>query len=59
MQILIMSEGDRWILLQAQLIANALRNGPAANPVMMAEASVRNYATRELGQADLIASFDD
>ena len=59
MQTLIMSEGDRWILLQAQLVAHALRNGPAGNPVKMAEATIRTFATRELGQADLIASLED
>lgn len=59
MQTLIMSEGDRWIQLQSQLVGIALRNGPPGQPVETAESAIRNFATRELGKAELIASLEE
>ncbi|THV08644.1 hypothetical protein K435DRAFT_740905 [Dendrothele bispora CBS 962.96] len=59
MQTLIMSEGDKWIMGQINNIGLALRAGTAGEPVKTASAAVRKFATRELGKADLIASFED
>ncbi|KAH9894236.1 hypothetical protein C8Q73DRAFT_790798 [Cubamyces lactineus] len=59
LQTLIMSEGDSWILLQTADVAVALRQGTAGKPVHNAEAAVRSFATKSLGQADFIASLED
>ncbi|CDO74078.1 hypothetical protein BN946_scf185043.g128 [Trametes cinnabarina] len=59
MQTLIMSEGDSWIALQTADVAVALRQGTAGKPVHTADAAVRSFATKSLGQAELIASLED
>ncbi|KAJ8501471.1 hypothetical protein ONZ51_g582 [Trametes cubensis] len=59
LQTLIMSEGDSWILLQTADVAVALRQGTEGKPVHNAEAAVRSFATKSLGQADFIASLED
>ncbi|KAI9063362.1 hypothetical protein FKP32DRAFT_1650965 [Trametes sanguinea] len=59
LQTLIMSEGDSWIALETADIAVALRQGTAGKPVHTAEAAVRSFATKSLGQADFIASLED
>ncbi|KAF7355222.1 hypothetical protein MSAN_01438000 [Mycena sanguinolenta] len=56
---LIMSQGDTWVLGQANNIGLALRAGTEGHPVKTADAAVRKFATRELGKADLIASLAD
>ncbi|KAJ6516003.1 hypothetical protein C8R45DRAFT_811479 [Mycena sanguinolenta] len=56
---LIMSQGDTWVLGQANNIGLALRAGVEGHPVKTADAAVRKFATRELGKADLIASLAD
>lgn len=40
-------------------IAAALRLGTEGKPVKTANDAVRRFATRELGKAPLIASFED
>ncbi|KAL5508156.1 hypothetical protein ACEPAH_5774 [Sanghuangporus vaninii] len=59
MQTLIMSEGERWVNDQTHNVALALRAGSEGKPVHTAETIVRNFATRELGKAELIASLED
>lgn len=59
MQTLIMSEGDKWVVAQVYEISRALSMGSDGKPVATAGASVRRFATRELGKADLIASLED
>ncbi|KAI0649984.1 hypothetical protein C8Q79DRAFT_902510 [Trametes meyenii] len=59
LQTLIMSEGDSWIALQTADIAVALRQGTEGKPVHNAQAAVRSFATKSLGQADFIASLED
>lgn len=59
MQTLIMSEGDKWVFAQVAVVARALAAGTAGKPVHVAGASVRRFATKELGKADLIASLED
>ncbi|KAF8627235.1 hypothetical protein AX15_004471 [Amanita polypyramis BW_CC] len=59
MQTLIMSEGDKWVWEQAAAVSRALRADSSGKPVQEAEATVRRFATRELGKADLIASLED
>lgn len=59
MQTLIMSEGDKWVFSQASTVARALNAGSEGRPVQVAGEAVRKFATKELGKADLIASFED
>ncbi|KAF5387827.1 hypothetical protein D9615_000337 [Tricholomella constricta] len=59
LQTLVMSEGDKWVLAQVSTISNALSAGTAGQPVKAADASVRRFATKELGKAQLIASLED
>ncbi|KAF4619940.1 hypothetical protein D9613_005183 [Agrocybe pediades] len=59
MQTLIMSEGDKWVFAQVAVVARALAAGNAGKPVEVAGSSVRKFATKELGKAELIASLED
>ncbi|TFK43618.1 hypothetical protein BDQ12DRAFT_675282 [Crucibulum laeve] len=59
MQTLIMSEGNKWVLSQVSAISRALNVGMEATPVRMAGDAVRSFATKRLGKAELIASFED
>lgn len=59
MQTLIMSEGDKWVWAQVSTVSRALNSGMEGKPVHLAGASVRRFATKELGKADLIASLED
>ncbi|KAF9006464.1 hypothetical protein BDQ17DRAFT_1464132 [Cyathus striatus] len=59
MQTLIMSEGDKWVLSQVSTISRALNAGTASRPVQLAGEVVRSFATKRLGKAGLIASFED
>lgn len=59
MQTLIMSEGDKWVWTQVNTISRALNAGPEGQPVALAGSTVRSFATRRLGKADLIASLED
>lgn len=54
-----MSEGDKWVLGQTNVIALALRVGTDGKPVRSAEDAVRKFVTKELGKADAIASLED
>jgi hypothetical protein len=54
-----MSEGDKWVWGQVSNISIALRAGTAGQPVKVAESAVRRFATRQLGEAELIASLED
>lgn len=59
MQILVMSEGDKWVYAQVSIVSRALNAGTDGKPVQVAGACVRKFATKELGKADLIASLED
>ncbi|TFK75993.1 hypothetical protein BDN72DRAFT_360057 [Pluteus cervinus] len=59
LQTLIMSEGDKWVRSQIESVARALRMGTHGQPVATAGATVRRFATKELGKAELIASLED
>ena len=59
MQTLVMSEGDKWVLSQVAAVCRELGAGPSGKPVEAADSAVRRFATRELGKADMIASFED
>jgi hypothetical protein len=59
LQVLIMSEGEKWVLDQVSTVSTALSIGTAGKPVELAEGAVRKFATRELGKASLIASLED
>jgi hypothetical protein len=59
MQILVMSEGDKWVYAQVSTVSRALNAGKGGKPVQVAGACVRRFATKELGKADLIASLED
>ncbi|KAH9038829.1 hypothetical protein EDB84DRAFT_1587807 [Lactarius hengduanensis] len=59
LQTLVMSEGDTWIREQVKLVGTALRRGPSARPVEVAQSSVKRVATRALGRAPLIADLED
>lgn len=54
-----MSEGDKWVQSQVDNVAIALRLGSEGKPVQVADEAVRNFATKGLGKADLIASLED
>ena len=59
LQTLIMSEGDKWVEAQVQSVAGSLREGTAGKPVENAESTVRKFATKQLGKADVIAALED
>ena len=52
LQIIIMSEGEKWIRDQTQNVSLAIRAGKSARPVATARNAVRNFATRELRQSE-------
>ncbi|KAJ7179908.1 hypothetical protein C8R43DRAFT_1055888 [Mycena crocata] len=56
---LIMSQGEAWVQGQAANVGLALRAGTEGQPVKVADESVRRFASRELGKADLIATVAD
>ncbi|TRM67992.1 hypothetical protein BD626DRAFT_424541 [Schizophyllum amplum] len=53
MQVLVMSEGERWVSAQAEAVGRELRVGVDRS------GEGRRFATRELGRAELIASLED
>ncbi|KAK9895650.1 hypothetical protein P389DRAFT_67222 [Cystobasidium minutum MCA 4210] len=62
LQIIIMSEGEKWIWDQTQNVALALRAGKSARPVKTARTAVTNFATKQLRQLDkgnALASVED
>ncbi|KAK7696646.1 hypothetical protein QCA50_001304 [Cerrena zonata] len=59
LQTLIMSEGENWVVNQVIGVGLALRSGPEGKPVSEAESAVRNFATKELGKAKVIATLED
>ncbi|KAH7105712.1 hypothetical protein BKA62DRAFT_690643 [Auriculariales sp. MPI-PUGE-AT-0066] len=60
MQALVMSEGDKWVHRNVELVSIALRSGASSRPVHSAEQAVRAFATKELGKTDaMIAGFSD
>jgi len=59
MQTLIMSEGNRWIHAHVSEVGIALNAGAEGKAPQVADTSVRKFATRELGKAGMIASFED
>jgi hypothetical protein len=54
-----MSEGEKWVEAQAGNVALALRAGTTGRPVEHAQAAVRNFATKQLGKAQMIAALED
>ena len=48
LQIIIMSEGEKWIVNSTHSVALAVRTGRSARPVSTARAAVQAFATREL-----------
>ncbi|KZT74442.1 hypothetical protein DAEQUDRAFT_734747 [Daedalea quercina L-15889] len=59
LQTLVMSEGERWVREETASIAAALRLGAQGKPVKTAEDAVRGFATKELGKAGTIWSYED
>lgn len=62
LQIIIMSEGEKWIINQTQSVALAIRAGKTARPVQTAKSAVQAFATRELKmleKANAVASVDE
>lgn len=59
LQTLIMSEGDKWVEAQVHSVAGSLREGTVGKPVENAESTVRKFATKQLGKADVIAALED
>jgi len=62
LQVIVMSEGDKWIRETSQAVGLALRSGPSAKPVATALQAIRSFATaelRNLSRIDAIASLDD
>lgn len=59
LQTLIMSEGEKWVSQQAATIGGLLREGSEGKPVSNAQSTVRRFATKQLGRADVIAALED
>ena len=59
LQTLVMSEGERWVRQETVSIAAALRLGAQGKPVNTAEDAVRGFATKELGKASMITTYED
>ena len=59
LQTLIMSEGEKWLAMQVTSIAGLLREGPEGKAVHNANITVRGFATKQLGKADIIATLED
>ncbi|KAI0733374.1 hypothetical protein C8Q72DRAFT_636905 [Fomitopsis betulina] len=59
LQTLVMSEGERWVREETVSIAAALRLGAEGKPVQTAEDAVRGFATKELGKAGMITTYED
>lgn len=62
LQIIIMSEGEKWIWDQTQNVALALRAGKSARPVKTARTAVTNFATkqlRQLNKGNTLASVEE
>lgn len=54
--LIVMIEGDKWILESSHLIALALRSGPSGRPVHSAISLVEKWVGREIKKASQIAS---
>lgn len=59
LQVILMTEGDKWLLNQTQLTALALRQGKAGKPVHSAHEAVRRFATTELKSRDKLAAVEE
>ncbi|KAH9843804.1 uncharacterized protein C8Q71DRAFT_14120 [Rhodofomes roseus] len=59
LQTLVMSEGERWVSMQAASVAAAMRRETEDKPVKTAENAVRGFATKELGKANTIMTCED
>ncbi|KAH9938658.1 uncharacterized protein B0H18DRAFT_1112788 [Fomitopsis serialis] len=59
LQTLVMSEGERWVSQQAASVAAALRIETEDKPVKSAEDAVRGFATKQLGKASMIVTYED
>jgi hypothetical protein len=54
LQIIIMSEGEKWIRDQTQNVALAIKAGKSTRPVYTARTAVTNFATKELRQLEKV-----
>jgi hypothetical protein len=57
LQVVVMSEGDKWVRATAQNVALALRAGKRGRPVETARSSIVSFATAELRSLDKSASI--
>lgn len=57
--LIIMLEGNKWVLESSHLIALALRSGPSGRPVHSASELVEKWIGRELKKANQIASVQE
>jgi hypothetical protein len=55
LQVLVMSEGDKWLISSSHKIALAIRSGPAGKPVESAEKLVDKWVSRELKKSQVAA----
>ncbi|GAA5893500.1 uncharacterized protein JCM6883_003539 [Sporobolomyces salmoneus] len=58
LQVVIMSEGSRWLLSSSQTLSLAFRTGPSAHPIETAEKSMLSWVSRELKEAQVSAVGD-
>lgn len=59
LQVILMTEGDAWLVKQTQLLALALRQGRRGQPVQTAQEAVRKFATQELKSMDKLAAVEE
>ncbi|GAA5945555.1 hypothetical protein JCM1841_003643, partial [Sporobolomyces salmonicolor] len=57
LQVIVMTEGDRWLVASAHTLSLALRTGRAANPVQTAQGIMLKWVSREL-QARQVAAVE-
>ncbi|GAA5989082.1 hypothetical protein JCM5350_003588 [Sporobolomyces pararoseus] len=55
LQVVIMSEGSRWLLSSSQTLSLAFRTGPSSKPIQTAEQMMLKWVSRELKQAQVSA----
>lgn len=55
LQVVVMSEGSRWLLASSQTLSLAFRTGPSARPIETAEKIMLKWVSRELKEAQVSA----
>ncbi|KAI0069088.1 hypothetical protein BV25DRAFT_1910794 [Artomyces pyxidatus] len=58
-QVLVMSEGSKWMNDTVGHVAEALRRGPERQPVERAHSAIRSFALFEFGKAPFLAGLED